>query len=498
MQSFYSNFVVKVEEPLEAQPPVGYSSGGSRSSSCPPSRLQADVGRGQQQRSFYHDSFWAKPRFVPPPIFRAPGKRSDEALAMDRQLRSAETLHALMALVAPCIARFDVGNVVIALASCARVVDERTLPTLKFGYPAFPALQARAGESVTALEPRGLAMLAHSAAKLGWKDIDVLTAVASCASAKAPDLTSTDLAKICWAFSKLDVVEELPSFWRTMAESVRAKACTAKSVDLSMLAWAFGNCGQGDAGLCREMAKAALQLMSELTPQCLANIAWAMARLAEPHEELFAAIIARSLTSIADFVDFDVTHLCWALAKLNCADAELFDMLADHTVNHGPLPETDSWWHASVLEPQHLANCAWAFACVEWTDPGLVGALAHACKGGKLWTFGPDEFCAIAWAFGKFRMADAEIRSDLLVISRQRCDELDNVSFVNLLTSLLTMVESSGSTHGEAEKPDRTWRESARPLVEQLEESLAKRQDLTPQQMAATCRSLCRAGFQQV
>ncbi|OLP74565.1 hypothetical protein AK812_SmicGene45855, partial [Symbiodinium microadriaticum] len=34
--------------------------------------------------------------------------------------------------------------------------------------------------------------------------------------------------------------------------------------------------------------------------------------------------------------------------------------------------------HASVLEPQHLANCAWAFACVEWTDPGLVGALAHA------------------------------------------------------------------------------------------------------------------------
>ncbi|CAE7244131.1 comta [Symbiodinium sp. CCMP2592] len=137
-------------------------------------------------------------------------------------------------------------------------------------------------------------------------------------------------------------------------------------------------------------------------------------------------------------------------------------------------------------------NCAWAFACVEFQDPGLVAALAHACKGGKLWTFAPDEFCAIAWAFGKFRMADAEIRADLLVISRQRCDELDNVSFVNLATSLLTMVESGG-TNGS----DKSWQESVRPLVEQLEASLAKREDLTPQQMAATCRSLCRAGFPQ-
>eukprot|EP00439_Symbiodinium_sp_Y106_P037748 s809_g4.t1 len=107
---------------------------------------------------------------------------------------------------------------------------------------------ARAEESVTALEPRGLAMLAHSAAKLGWKDIGVLTALASCASAKASDLTSTDLAKICWAFSKLDVVDELPSFWQTMTDNVRAKASTAKSVDLSMLAWAFGNCELRESG----------------------------------------------------------------------------------------------------------------------------------------------------------------------------------------------------------------------------------------------------------
>ena len=29
-------------------------------------------------------------------------------------------------------------------------------------------------------------------------------------------------------------------------------------------------------------------------------------------------------------------------------------MLADHTVNHGPLPETDSWWSLkpNILHPQ--------------------------------------------------------------------------------------------------------------------------------------------------
>ncbi|CAE7233142.1 Comt [Symbiodinium natans] len=142
-----------------------------------------------------------------------------------------------------------------------------------------------------------------------------------------------------------------------------------------------------------------------------------------------------------------------------------------------------------------VRNCAWAFACVELHDPNLVRALTHACRGGKLWTFQADEFCAIAWAFAKFRAVDQEVQQDLLVIARQRVEEVDNVSFVNLLTSLLAMLDASKPTNGDAGMSELDRKSSSRQLVGLLEASLADREALSPQQLATTCRALARSGF---
>ncbi|CAK9117712.1 unnamed protein product [Durusdinium trenchii] len=113
MQSFYGNFVAVPEGTAG-----GFCSGGSRSSSCPPARLGA-VSTGGDRHSFY-DSFWPKAK-VAPPIFVSSVGRTESALALDRRLRACEAIPALVALLSE-LTHFDVGNVVIALSSGAKIV----------------------------------------------------------------------------------------------------------------------------------------------------------------------------------------------------------------------------------------------------------------------------------------------------------------------------------------------------------------------------------------
>ena len=228
---------------------------------------------------------------------------------------------------------------------------------------------------------------------------------------------------------------ELPDFWGAMEDAVIDKIASAKSVDLSMIAWAFGHAEKGGRAI-NDVARAAIGLLDELTPQCLANTAWAAARLEAPNTELCRAIVRKSLSTVGEFADFDVTHLCWALAKLDAVDTELFDRLADHTVSSGFIRRFSSQmasqlaWafavgrvrhpalfdelaayvakHAHVLEPRYLASCAWAFASVSLCHPSLVQALTSVSKGGKLWSFQPSEFCALSWAFAKLGVKDEE------------------------------------------------------------------------------------------
>ncbi|CAJ1452103.1 unnamed protein product [Effrenium voratum] len=439
---------------------------------------------------------------------------------MDKRLRSAETISDLMSLVSASLTSFDVGNLVIALSAGARIADERVVPTLRFGYPAWNQLLAKVLECSHCLEPRGLAMVAHSAAKLGWRDAALK--LSSCASAKSKELNTTDLAKICWAMSKLGC--ELPDFWGAMEDAVIDKIASAKSVDLSMIAWAFGHAEKGGRAI-NDVARAAIGLLDELTPQCLANTAWAAARLEAPNTELCRAIVRKSLSTVGEFADFDVTHLCWALAKLDAVDTELFDRLADHTVSSGFIRRFSSQmasqlaWafavgrvrhpalfdelaayvakHAHVLEPRYLASCAWAFASVSLCHPSLVQALMSVSKGGKLWSFQPSEFCALSWAFAKLGVKDEEVLSDLLQVALKRLPELDRLGVVNLLASLVASCTrvSAGKdwTLKQRLQQSDPHNHLTQILDAMLHYFLAHRQEMNPAQLASICQSFCRA-----
>lgn len=273
MQSFYGNFGKE-----------SFSSGGSHGS-CPPKkapgieslRNSSEASRAKPETQVFHGfpyifgfragksfytELWSKRAT---PIFVSPVGRSEAALLLDRRLREADSVAQLGHLLG---AEMDVGNVVIALAAGARVADERTLPTLRFGYPAWGQLLTRALAAVPELEPRGLAMAAHAGAKLMWRQ--GAEALAAAAALRAPELTGGELAKICWALAKLEVLA--PATWHSLGKQLAVKVQELRPVDLSMVAWAFGTC-ELEAQVVEALAVGATRLMAELTPQCLANIA---------------------------------------------------------------------------------------------------------------------------------------------------------------------------------------------------------------------------------
>merc|ERR1719506_2429875 len=84
-------------------------------------------------------------------------------------------------------------------------------------------------------------MVAYAAARLMWGDERLLLALASSGARRASDFGPTDIAKGCWAFSKLRYVSDpmAVQFWQAMAQEAPRVVKSARFVDVSMMAWAF-------------------------------------------------------------------------------------------------------------------------------------------------------------------------------------------------------------------------------------------------------------------
>ncbi|CAJ1454512.1 unnamed protein product, partial [Effrenium voratum] len=417
-------------------------------------------------------SLW--PKKGAPPIYSSLGRRSEEALARDRRIRDAASFSELLHALQEGLPDFDEGSLVIAFCVGAKLVDERSLASVA-SLPVWASLQQRLRDATHRLEPRGLSMVAYACAKMAWREEAFLRDVAAASTKKAPDFGSTDIAKICWAYAKLDFVAEASELWAAMGQ-VLQKVHLSRHVDLSMIAWAFSTARQGDAALYAELASASLDLMQDLTPQCLANVAMALARENIAHPELFDAICRRGLGLVRHFADFDATNLCWALARLQWVDYELFELLADHTVGngfvkrysaemaaqmawafavagfaHGPLFADLADFvarHASVFEAQYLSTCAWAFATLNFRHDSVWHALAREVKGGRLWRYRPDQLCII-WAFTKVRWDDPELLRDMMQVSSQRLTEFDTQGIINFLSAVVVMSEEGSEAHSE-------------------------------------------------
>lgn len=252
--------------------------------------------------SFYSPGTFPRSTPAAPPIYRVAGggRRPQEHVARDGQLRAAVDCRELLRLVAAELPGYDTGSVVVAFTSAAKLDSGRDMTTL---WPQAPwlALQERLVECADELEPRGMSMVAYAAAKLMWGDSRLLHRLARAGLRRVQDFGATDVSKSTWAFAKLRFVAEplAHDFWKAVAREAPSKIRAGRFVDTSMTAWAFATADWKDDQVFAAVAASTRAICDTLPPRSLAGIAWSCARARYYDGALFGDLSRHALAAAA-------------------------------------------------------------------------------------------------------------------------------------------------------------------------------------------------------
>lgn len=342
------------------------------------------------------------PRSLPsaPPIYRVAGggRRPQGNIDIDIRLRAAGSSKEMMQVVQEALPRFEMGNVVVAFTTAAKLDEGKEMASLEHS-PAWPLLQEKVIESAPQLEPRGMSMVAYAAARLMWGDERLLEGLATSGVRRVSDFGATDVAKATWAFAKLRFVEEPAAreFWRVALPEAERAIRGARFVDVSMIAWAFAITRLGNNGLFAAVSAAVWAPAEPLPPRSLAGTCWSLAAARYQDQKPFREIARLARVCVSDFTAHDISAICWGFAMADAVDALLFEKLATHAVQRGLIRK---------LGPPLAAELAWGFAAAGVQHVGLFEELQQLCVA-KILDLETEDVTSFAWAFATQRSVQA-------------------------------------------------------------------------------------------
>lgn len=357
--------------------------------------------------TFYAPGVFPSSKPAAPPIYRVAGggRRPQGHIDTDVQLRAASSSPELLGLISESLARFDIGNVVVAFTCAAKLDDGKDMATLT-PSPAWVALRGRLVACAEELEPRGMSMCAYAAAKMMCGDDPLLTGLARAGTRRVTAFGATDVAKSCWAFAKLRYVQEplAESFWGAVAKEAERTLSGGRFVDVSMTAWAFAMADVRNPKLFAEVAAVTRAECETLPPRSLAGIAWAMARARHRDHGLFAAISRQALATVVEFGPHDAAAICWAFSAVREAESTLFEALAARLTESGAIRR---------LSPPLAAELAWAFAAARVNHASLFAELEEISSA-KVAELETEDVAGFAWAFATVGRRNVKMWTALL------------------------------------------------------------------------------------
>jgi len=215
------------------------------------------------------------------------------------------------------------------------------------------------------------------------------------------DVALADITRLAWACAPLPVCD-------TRIVSVLAKfACarlggeevTARVV--ANLFWAAARLEASDERMLHAVVRDAVLVVSELTPQGLANVSWALATLsssAAAGSPLCGALAAHATRRIDALKSQELTSTAWGFARLRTcvANAGFCAALTDSMCARVP-----------TLAPRDLVGLAWAVTSLDACRQGLHPVIAQTAPA-RLHEFRPPDVAGLAWVFAKGCRSGAE------------------------------------------------------------------------------------------
>merc|ERR1712216_1056699 len=224
-----------------------------------------------------------------------------------------------------------------------------------------------------------------------WGNKSLLAALAEAGARRSSDFGPTDIAKGCWAFSKLRFVSEpvAMDFWSAMSREAPRTVRSARFVDVSMMAWAFAMTGYVNNDFFAELATVTRVACDTLPPRSLASISWSCARARYVDRRLCTELTKRAMATTHEFGAHDISAFCWAFAVLGEADKPLFEALAARVIEADLLAR---------LSPPLAAELAWGFAAAGVQHGKLFKELENLCRA-HINDLETEDVAGFAWAF---------------------------------------------------------------------------------------------------
>lgn len=167
---------------------------------------------------------------------------------------------------------------------------------------------------------------------------------------------------------------------------------------LSSISWALGLLGYRNEKLLISLASLVKPVFPHFSPHQLQNCLWAFASLGmKDPGPFFEAAVDSIEQRIGDFSNESLVAILTSFAKVKAFNSNLFGVAAEVLAKEG-----------SLIRPQDIANCTWAFASSGHSHPDIFSGLSTFAME-RLHEFQPEQVALLVWAFSSVRCRSEDL-----------------------------------------------------------------------------------------
>lgn len=336
--------------------------------------------------------------------------RSSWHAALNKRLVNMQDAEEMLVLVDEMLPGFDMLNTVTALNRFSRLLgasrrsrDPRALEILY----RIEAWLATAGafcvdaDGPEAIQPRHLASIATSLARLGWKESTagrVLRGLAAIAPPLLPGSRPRDLSNLAWAWAALEL-RGFDALLLAIAREAVIQIDDFNEQNLSNTCWAFAKLGLRHDPLIKAIAEETVKKLSQFSAQGLTNTLWGFATLVIKGEEclgqyawqLICALLEEIQRRMPDCTTQELSNSSWACCRLGVRHEGFMKAVCER-----------GFQILTSYTPQDLSNTAMAFAKPNLEARAFLEAMSReAAK--KMHLFEAREISNLTWSLTIFR-----------------------------------------------------------------------------------------------
>ncbi|EDV27484.1 uncharacterized protein TRIADDRAFT_53222 [Trichoplax adhaerens] len=213
------------------------------------------------------------------------------------------------------------------------------------------------------------------------------------AAQRYPSFSNSQLSHMAWCLIQYSTIPKLNNkLYLNQLVAVVEKRVTSfnNPVHIANLMWALSK-DQLNIDIFQQLQQQAINNINKFNPISISMVCYSLALFGDRSEQLLTAIENRMLAIINLLDPQSIANIAWAFAKLNWFNDEIFGFIQKRTLDN---------IGKRTLRPQSISNIIWAFASMNYDDQQLFTAgCLHFLHNHQHYNI--DDLCQLIYSLGK-------------------------------------------------------------------------------------------------